>query len=210
MSKSSTMKCWNVPPKATVGRSLPVGEPKAVLLPLVSRLEAASHPFSTWPLLCSPLIGAGAATSTLLKVWGAMESLKMSSLYFWAAHLEAGQSFSVYELNKKVKTNRFANVTKNSMLRAGDNVFVFLKACWHKLINHSSRETRRPKVHDLVKDYTTFLRRRKIRGLPLNIKAHLGELKGQSKYNWFPQPQGPFCSGNNAVVKSTSYFIGFK
>lgn len=74
----------------------------------------------------------------------------------------------------------------------------------------SSREARRPQLHDLVKDYTTFLRRRKMRGLPLNIKAHLDELKGQSKYNCFPQPQGPFCPDNNAVVKNTSFFISFK
>lgn len=44
---------------------------------------------------------------------------------------------------------------------------------------------------------------------PLNIKPHLDELKGQSKYSWFPQPQGPFQSDNNTAVQNAGFFIQF-
>lgn len=36
--------------------------------------------------------------------------------------------------------------------------------------------------------------------LPLNIKPHLVELKGQAKYNWFPQPWSPLNSVNNTAL----------
>lgn len=79
------------------------GSGQGMLLPLVIWLEGASRPLSTLgPAL---LIGAGAGTSTLLKVWGASESLKISSLYFWAAHLEARKLFSAHRPNKNMKTN---------------------------------------------------------------------------------------------------------
>ena len=44
---------------------------------------------------------------------------------------------------------------------------------------------------------------------PLNIKPHLDELKGQSKYNWFPQPQGPVRSDSNSAVENAGFLVRF-
>lgn len=45
--------------------------------------------------------------------------------------------------------------------------------------------------------------------LPLNIIPHLDEFKGQARYNWFPQPQGPLNSDSNTAVTNVGFHICF-